>query len=142
MAHAEADGSSAEVSQLTRAASAGSSQKSEEGQQGVESHDISEHWAADQTRHGLPACDWSLHGLDSQRAAHPKTTEELQSELMALVDDALLQGTIMLTDSNCDLAHVWSCQPQPQADARQTKPQKRLRERIRQAFGRKSAGCR
>ena len=82
-----------------------------------------------------------VHGLDSQRAAHPKTVEELQSELMALVDDALIHGTIMLTDSNCDLAHVWSCQSQSHGDASKTK--KGLRERLRQKlnFGRKSTGA-
>lgn len=107
----------------------------------AKSHDVSEHWVSDQTRHGLPTCDWSLHGLDSQRAAHPKTVEELQSELMALVDDALIHGTIILTDSNCDLAHVWSCQSQSHGDASKTK--KGLRERLRQKlnFGRKSTGA-
>ena len=54
-------------------------------------------------RHDLKACGWSLHGLDSQRAAR-KTTEELQTELMTLVEDALRQGTVMLTDHNRDLA--------------------------------------
>jgi hypothetical protein len=107
------------------------------------SPDVSKSGASDQTRHGLPACDWSLHGLDSQRAAHPKTTEELQSELMALAEEALLHGTIKLTDRNCDLAHVWSYQSQALGGARQTKPQLGLGERIRQilAFGSKSTGA-
>jgi hypothetical protein len=76
------------------------------------SHDVSEHGSSDETRHGLAACDWSLHGLDSQREARPKTTDELQTELMALVEDALRYGTVTFTDHSCDLASLSSRQSQ------------------------------
>merc|ERR1712167_346416 len=98
----------------------------------------SEHGTSDQVRHGLPVCDWSLHGLDSERALHPKTTQELQTELMALFEDALRHGTVTLTDDKCDLAHLHSHQSAAPGDARKRK----LRERILQTFtfGRKSTG--
>ena len=59
------------------------------------------HGAADQTRHGLPACDWSLHGVDSERAEHQKSLPELEKELMTVFEDALRHGTVRLADHDC-----------------------------------------
>jgi hypothetical protein len=77
------------------------------------------HGAADQTRHGLPACDWSLHGVESERAAQTKTVEELEEELMAVFEDALSHGTVRLTDRACDHTCSSTHQSHPRLEASQ-----------------------
>ena len=80
------------------------------------------HGAADQTRHGLPACDWSLHGADSERAANAKPVEELEEELMAVFADALSHGTVRLTDNACDHTCLSTHQSQPRIEASHKAP--------------------